>query len=100
MVELKDELATIKKSTKELNFRAMKTLEYLNEFVTEKKLKELKDKIVKLDIPRLKDEYICKILDTLPRSVDDLKTVLQGYTVTVNNDNMKKVIDVVNSTLK
>ena len=65
MVELKEEVEKIKKRDKEPNLRVQKTEEYLNLFVHLKpeKKKKIKEKIGKLDIPRLKDEHISKIVD-------------------------------------
>jgi len=102
MGELKKELETIKTKYKDLNFRSQRTLDHLQEFVTlkDKQVTELKEKITKLDIPRLKEEYVCKIIDVLPKSLEDLKALMQGYTVTVNNDNLKKIVDAVNSVVK
>jgi len=97
MAQLKEELAKIKKRDKELNFRATKTEEYLNQFVTLKNPNELVEKLTKLDIPRLKENHINKIVDTLPATVKDLKVILHGYTLTVNNENLKKIADTVNS---
>lgn len=96
MVELKDEIDAIKKRDKELNFRANKTEDYLNQFGKNKDAKELVKKITKLDIPRLKLFHIVKIVDIMPKTLNDLKVVLQGYTLTVNNENMKKIIDILN----
>lgn len=95
MAELKKELG--KKTKEELNFRAGKTQEYLSQFCkySEDKIKELTDKIDKLKIPRLKEEHVVKIADVLPTTVDDLKSLLQGYTVTIKNENMKKIVEVV-----
>lgn len=97
MAELKEDLKKIKERDKELNFRANKTEEYLNMFSTldADKARELSDKIKKLDIPRLKDEHITKIVDLLPVSAEEVKSILQGYTVTVNNDNLKKIAETV-----
>ena len=97
MAELKEDLKKIKERDKELNFRANKTEEYLNMFSTldADKARELMGKIKKLDIPRLKDEHITKIVDLLPVSADEVKSILQGYTVTVNNDNLKKISETV-----
>ena len=64
--------------------------------VTNPKAKELEEKLTKLNVPRLKEQHIHKIIDVLPTTVKDLKVVLQGYTLTVNNDNMKKIADTVN----
>jgi DNA-directed RNA polymerase subunit F len=97
MFEMKEELAKIKKRDKELNFRANKVEEYLNQFVTikQKEFKEMVDKINKLNVPRLKEQHIFKIMDIMPQTVDELKTILQGYTITVNNDNLKKIVNIV-----
>jgi DNA-directed RNA polymerase subunit F len=92
MAEVKEEIDKIKKRDKELSFRTQRTEEYLSFFV-QKDSKKLLDAIKKLDVSRLKDEHIVKIADLMPRSVDDLKIILQGYTVTVTKDNMKKIID-------
>ncbi|MDP7323776.1 MAG: hypothetical protein QF632_03385 [Candidatus Woesearchaeota archaeon] len=101
MGTLRKELESIQSKYKELNFRSARTLEHLQEFLTEKEktLSDLQEKLQKLDIPRLKEEYICKIVDLLPKTVDDLKVIMQGYTVTVNNDNLKKIVDTVNSVI-
>jgi DNA-directed RNA polymerase subunit F len=29
----------------------------------------------------------------LPRTVEDLKVILQGYTITLTKDNMQKIVD-------
>ena len=96
MHALREELEKVKKRDKELNFRAAKTEEYLHSFPVLKNSAELYKKIDALKIPRLKDIHIAKIIDILPKTLDDLKAVLQGYPITVNNDNLKKVVDTVN----
>ena len=100
MYELKKELEKIKKRDKELNFRATKTEEYLQQIISFKKSDELYEKLSKLKVPRLKEQHIKKIIEILPTTVNDLKVVLQGYTLTVNNENSKKIVDAVNSLLK
>ena len=98
MAEVKREVDKIKKRDKELSFRTQRTDEYLQQFVKEDSIK-LIDALNKLKITRLKGEYIVKIADLLPRTVEDLKIILQGYTVTVTKDNMKKIVDEVNKFL-
>lgn len=97
MAELKGELEKIKKRDKELNFRANKTEDYLSQLTIIKKSDEIVKKLTTLNIPRLKDQHIKKIVDIMPTSIKDLKVILQNYTLTVNNDNMKKIVDTVNS---
>ncbi|MBU0667007.1 MAG: hypothetical protein ABIC91_04445 [Nanoarchaeota archaeon] len=97
IVELKEELKAIKKRDEELTFRAGKTEDYLNDFsrLSKKEATELVDKLKALDIARLKDEFIHKIIDLMPRTVPELKVILQGYSLTINNENLKKIMDVV-----
>ena len=60
-------------------------------------LAELKDadtlykKIAALDIPRLREQHIHKIVELLPATVQDMKVVLQGYTLNISQENMKKI---------
>ena len=97
IAELKEELDRIKKRDGELNFRANKTEEYLAQFniLSSKKADELKEKLVKLKIPRLKEEHISKIIDLMPTTVEGLKVFFQGYTLTISQDNMKKIVGAV-----
>ena len=97
MADLKERLEEIKKRDKELSYRSTKTEEYLNQFVTlsSKKAEELKSKLEALKITRLKEEFIVKIIDTMPRTLDEMRTLLQGYVVSINQEDMKKVVDVV-----
>ncbi|NQU79063.1 hypothetical protein HQ545_04815 [Candidatus Woesearchaeota archaeon] len=96
MAHLKEELKRIKKRDEELNFRAEKTEEYLNQFstITEKKAKEIFKKIEELNIPRIKPEYIVKMIDIMPETSDEVKSLLQGYAITVTKENLKRVADV------
>ena len=100
MYSLKKELEKIRKRDNELNFRANRTEEYLNQIAALKNSDELFDKIMKLNIPRLKEQHIHKIIDVMPATVNELKAVLQGYTVTINNDSIKKIIETINEFLE
>ena len=95
--QLKEELDNIKKRDKELNFRASKTEEHLISVSANKNLDNSFDKIIKMDIPRLKEQHIRKIIDLTPGSIKDLKVILQGYTINMNNESMKRIVDVINS---
>lgn len=97
MAEVKEEITKIRKKSDELNFRAERTEEYLNQFVElgPKKSKELKEKLTELNIPRLKAEHIIKIVDLAPTTADEIKSILSGYTLTVTNENLKKIAEAV-----
>lgn len=95
MSDVQAHLAAIKKRDGELNFRANRTEENINAVleITHKKAQDLKKALLALEIPRLKDIHVCKIVDVLPRSNEEVKVILQGYTITVTNENIKKIID-------
>lgn len=90
---LKKELERIKKRDTELNFRANKTEEYLSQIASQKNADELFSKLTSLDIPRLKEHHINKIIDIAPRTVSELRVILQAYTISINNESMKKIVD-------
>lgn len=97
MAEVKNQLDKAAKIS-ELTFRAQKTHEYLThntllQAIT--KANELVKKIEELEIPRLKPTHIIKIVDTMPISVDELKSILSAYPVSVTNENFKKIVDAV-----
>lgn len=98
--QLRKELDRIKKRDNELNFRANKTEEYLNQVAALKNSEELFEKLIKLNIPRLKEQHIHKIIDIAPATVNELKVALQGYTITINNESMKKIVDTINEFLE
>ncbi len=100
MAEVKEDLSKIEKD--ELNIRVNKTVEYLNQFakLSYKDSKALVEKLTKLKVPRLKEEHICKIVDVLPISIEELKSALQAYTITINNENLKKIVNSVKEFVK
>ncbi len=102
MAALKAELEVIKTRDGELNFRGQKTEEYLQQFVklSKEDAEELSKKIEAINIPRLKAEHISKIVDLLPANVEDLKVILQGYSLAVTNDNLNKIVEAVSEYAK
>jgi len=95
--DVKQILEGVKEHDKELSFRAQRTLEHLEAaaVLAPKKAKELEAALAKLDIPRMKDQHIHKLIDVLPKTQDDVKLVLQGYALTVTNENCKKIADTI-----
>lgn len=93
MPELKEKLLNIKKS-KELGFRANKTLEYLNAFskTQPKKAVEIKEKLKSLDIIRLKDRHITKIIDLMPQDAESLKVIFMQDNINVKPEDLDKVL--------
>ena len=95
--DLKKSLDKIKKRDQELGFRAAKVEEYLRNFakLDSKKVDELKKKLEELNIPRFKQEHICKLADIMPVDVDDVRLVLNSYSITITNENLAKIADVI-----
>ena len=96
VVELKKEIAAIKKRDGELNFRAQRTEEYVNEVAnfSQKDCAALIKQLTDLELPRLKPVHIKKIVDIFPHDEKQLKILLSGYTLTVSSENMKKIVAV------
>jgi DNA-directed RNA polymerase subunit F len=95
--EVKKMLESIKERDKELGFRAQRTLDHLESIGTlsQKKAKELETALAKLEIPRMKESHIHKLIDVLPKTADEVKLILQGYALTVTNENCKKIADTI-----
>ena len=102
LAELKEEITKIKQREKEPSIRITRMEDYLNGFVelTPAQGKELRAALNKLAINRLKDEHICKIVDILPKSVNELKVVMQGYAVSLTNDALNKIVETINEFLE
>lgn len=96
LVEVKEALNDIEKRDKELNFRSNKVKEYLDIFA-QKDLKETKDlinKIKDLNIPRLKETQIVKIVDIRPKDLDGIRTVLISEDTPVRQEDLSRILEV------
>ncbi len=96
--QVKEQIEKIQKRDKELGFRTLRTEEYLQHFV-HKNSGKLLESLKKLEIARLKDEHLIKVVDLMPKTLEDLKSILSGYTVTVTKENMAKIVEEVNKFL-
>ena len=96
MIELKEKLAEVKKRDGELNFRANKAKEYLDIFTTSNisKVEELKKKLNDLNIPRLRDRHIVKIIDLMPKDMDSLRALITGENITLKQEDLAKVLSI------
>jgi len=93
--EVKNLLEAIKKRDNELSLRSQRTYDYLSSLpINVEKTTNAVKKIKELEVPRLKDEHIVKIVNAMPKSVEELKSILQGYGITVSGDNLNKIISV------
>ena len=95
--EIKEKLHEVESRDKALSFRANKVNDYLNKLVKfeSKQSLELRQKLISLDIPRLKERQMIKIIDILPEDLEDLKAVFIGEVTTITQENMEKIVDAV-----
>ena len=96
LTELREKLKEIKKRDKELTFRANKTLEYIEVFSTLKaeKAAALKKEIMNLNIGRLKERHIVKVIDVMPKDLDSVKAVFSGENLTLKSEDLNKILDI------
>lgn len=80
-----------------LSYRGEKTNTYLEAFTfySEKEAHDLMKKIIALEIPRLKDRHIVKIVDVMPSDLDSLRLLLSTETLTIKDEDLKKILDVI-----
>jgi len=97
VVEVKAALERIKEKEPELNFRAAKTWEYAQDFakINLKEAKELTEKLKALEIPRLRDAHIHKLIDVMPVSDKHVKITLASHNITLTLENCKRIADVI-----
>ena len=93
--QVKEVMNDIQKRDGELTFRGGKTIEHVNEVptISVSKALELKDKLLALEIPRLKDLHVVKLIDTFPESAEQAKIILTGFNVTITKENLKQIVD-------
>src|SRR3989344_2509458 len=96
LVEVREKLKDIKKRDKELTFRANKTADYIDTFTTVKleKLQALKKSILDLNIGRLRERHVVKVLDIMPKDIDSLKSIFSGENLTLKGEDLTKIMDI------
>ncbi|MEK6874593.1 MAG: hypothetical protein AABX52_02485 [Nanoarchaeota archaeon] len=96
LCEAKSLLDQIKDRDSELNYRSAKTAEYLDQFsyLLAKKAKECFKQIEELNIPRMRETHINKLIDIQPKTVEDVKLVLSAYTLTLKEEHLKKIVSI------
>ena len=94
MAEVNRMLENAKKN-KELNFRADKVYKYIAEFTDAKKsdVGKLYEKLKALNISKLRDRHIAKIIDIMPGDVESLKIIFSGESTSLKQDEMKQILE-------
>lgn len=101
LAEVKARLSEITKGkkTEEVSARITRVNNYIAEFtdISESDAKDLKDKLDTLGIQRLKERIIAKIIDIQPANLDELKILFAGENVTLKQEDMAKILEVIKS---
>jgi len=59
------------------------------------KIKELKEELKKLDIIKLKERHIAKVADVLPEDAEDLRKIFIGEEISLDQNEIEKILSVV-----
>lgn len=84
---------------RELRYREEKTIEYLKNQKTfsVEEFNSIKEEIVALDIPRLDEEHIVKIIDLMPTNGTQLRAITSHSGIILVDENATAILDVLKS---
>ena len=99
LIEVKHLLEQAQKRDTQLSFVGEKTKNYVEQFVSlsSTQKEELQKKLAGLELARLKPEHVCKIIDFLPQSLQDLKVTLAAYPLTFPKKDQESIVEAVKS---
>lgn len=95
LAEVKNILKKISKDRKELIYEQKVALEHSTKFgkltikKTEGMIKEL------LEINDITEYHAIKIVDIMPKTEDDIKTIFAKERITISENDIKKILDIV-----
>jgi len=96
LAEVKNILKRLSKEREELLYEQRIALEHAQKFskLPLKKTQDLIKGLKKLEI--IDDLYVYKIADLLPTSSDDVKTIFAKARITLSENDIKKILEIVN----
>ena len=102
LADTQEILKHIQKRDIELNYLSNKAKEYLDNFVTitAKQKEELYKKLKGLELTRLKEEHIMKMLDFLPKTDKELRAALVAYPLSLSKKDQDSIVEVVKDVMK
>jgi DNA-directed RNA polymerase subunit F len=94
LIELKEKILAVEKRDNELSMKAQKTRDYLAEHASKsKKVEELKKALADLQISRLKERHIVKLIDLAPKNIDEIRSIFAGENLTVKQEDLTRILD-------
>ena len=96
LAEVKNILTKVSKDRKEMLYEQKIALEHAQKFakLSVKKTEDLIKELQKLDF--ISESHAYKIADILPMSEDDIKAIFAKERVTINENDAKKILEIIN----
>lgn len=87
-----------KVSETELTYREEKISEYMKKFsqLSQENFEKAKEEILSLEIPRLEEEHIIKIIDIMPKNGTELRAIVSHSGTVLVDESVNKILDVLN----
>jgi DNA-directed RNA polymerase subunit F len=95
MAEVKETLTKYPQS--EDNKKAKEVMDYIKKFskIKPEKAKDIKKALNDLNIIKLKQKHIAKIIDVMPEDAEDVRKIFVGEDVTLDQDEITSILDAV-----
>lgn len=92
------EILTKKEKERELTYREDRTKEYLKKVtkLDKKKFEAAKKELLGLEIPRLEEKHIIKILEIMPKTGTELRSIVSHSGTVLVDESVTKILDVLN----
>ncbi|MFW6233545.1 MAG: hypothetical protein ACOC16_03490 [Nanoarchaeota archaeon] len=96
------EIIVSKEDERELTYREEKVKDYFKCFqqLDKKDFEKAKQELMALDIPRLDEEYIIKILDIMPTDGTQLRAIVSHSGTVLIDESVKKILNVLKNYVK
>lgn len=94
LIEFKEKLVDIEKRDKEISMKAQKTKDYLTAYASKtKKVADARKSLQDLQISRLKERHIIKLIDLSPKNIDEIRSIFSGENLTVKQEDLNRILE-------
>jgi DNA-directed RNA polymerase subunit F len=95
LINVKKVLGSRKKT--ELTYEQKMAYENARDFtkLTEKQAEDFRKELLSLEMRKLTDNFIIKIIDVMPESAEDLKILLQSSKISFKKQELEKIFEIV-----
>lgn len=94
LADVKLAVENIEARNPELGLLTQKTKEYCDAFctMTVEQKNEVHEALRSLEITRLRDEHLFKIIDFMPKTEEELRVVMQSYPITLSKSDKDNIV--------